>query len=104
MKGANLGFPLVFFEIPAQIPSIYRGFGLIISCTCRALSPSFPIQRGFDFDHFPLRFWSVTALPTRSMIQHDVGMTRCRAGPRPRAREARAGSTGPMGRVLTHGQ
>jgi hypothetical protein len=37
MKGANLGFVSVFFEIPARVPSIYRG-----------LSPSFPIRLGFD--------------------------------------------------------
>jgi hypothetical protein len=52
MKGTNLGFASVSFEIPVQIPSIYRGFGLIISCTCRDLSPSFPIQLRFDFDWF----------------------------------------------------
>jgi hypothetical protein len=49
MNGANLGFTSVFLEIPAQIPSIYRGLGLIISCVRRALSPSFPIRHGFDF-------------------------------------------------------
>jgi hypothetical protein len=41
MKGVNLGFVSVFYEIPTQLPSIYRGFKLIISCVCRALSPSF---------------------------------------------------------------
>jgi hypothetical protein len=40
MKGANLGFVSVFFEIPAQLPSICSCFGLIISCACRGLSPS----------------------------------------------------------------
>jgi hypothetical protein len=40
MKGVNLGFISVIFKILAQRPSIYRGFGLIISCACRALSPS----------------------------------------------------------------
>jgi hypothetical protein len=73
MKGANLGFASVFFEIPAQRPSIYRGFRLIILCTCRALSPSFPIRREFDFDQFPLRFWSVTALLARFAIRRGVG-------------------------------
>jgi hypothetical protein len=34
MKGVNLGFASVFFEI----------------LTCRALPPSFPIRLGFDFD------------------------------------------------------
>jgi hypothetical protein len=48
MKGVNLGFVSVFFEIPAQLPSIYSGFGLIISCACRALSPCSQIQLGFD--------------------------------------------------------
>jgi hypothetical protein len=43
MKGVNLGFVSIFFKIPAQLPSIYRGFGLIILCACRALSPSFQI-------------------------------------------------------------
>jgi hypothetical protein len=43
IKGANLGFASIFFKIPAQRPSIYRGFGLIISCACRALSPCFPV-------------------------------------------------------------
>jgi hypothetical protein len=43
-KGANLGFVSVFFKIRVQLPSIYRGFGLIISCACRALSPSIQIQ------------------------------------------------------------
>jgi hypothetical protein len=37
MKGTNLGFV-----------SVYRGFWLIILCTCRALSPIFPIWLGFD--------------------------------------------------------
>jgi hypothetical protein len=48
MKGANLGIASVFFKIPMQLPSIYRGFALIISCTCRAISPGFQIQLGFD--------------------------------------------------------
>jgi hypothetical protein len=48
MKRVNLGFVLVFFKIPVQLPSIYRGFGLIISCACRALSPSFEMRLGFD--------------------------------------------------------
>jgi hypothetical protein len=73
MKGANLGFASVFFEIPVQRPSIYRGFGLIISCVCRALSPSFPIQWGFDFNRFLLRFRLVTALSARSAIRRGVG-------------------------------
>jgi hypothetical protein len=62
MKGANLGFVSVFFEIPAQLLSIYRGLGLIISCTCRALSPSFPIRLGFNFWPVSLRFRSVALL------------------------------------------
>jgi hypothetical protein len=73
MKGVHLGFASVFFEIPAQIPSIYRGFGLIITCAYRALSPSFPIRREFDFDRFSLRFRSVTALQTQSAIRRGVG-------------------------------
>jgi hypothetical protein len=73
MKGANLGFASVFFEIPAERPSIYRGFRLMILCACRVLSPSFPIRRGFGFDRFPLRFQLVMASPARSAIQHGVG-------------------------------
>jgi hypothetical protein len=48
MKGVNLGFVSVFFYILAQLRSIYRGFRLIVSCMCRALSQSFPIRLGFD--------------------------------------------------------
>jgi hypothetical protein len=48
MKGANLGFVSVFFEITVQLPSIYRGFRLIISCACRALSPSSQFRLGFN--------------------------------------------------------
>jgi hypothetical protein len=55
MKGVNLGFATGFFEISAQGPSIYRDFGLMISCACMTPSPSFPIQ-GFGFDWIPLRF------------------------------------------------
>jgi hypothetical protein len=73
MKGVNLGFAMVFFEIPAQRPSIYRGFVLMISCACRALSPSFPIRRGFGLDQFPLRFQLVIALLARSAIRRGVG-------------------------------
>jgi hypothetical protein len=47
MKEVNLGFVLVFFEIPVQRPSIYWGFGLITSCACRALSPSSQIRLEF---------------------------------------------------------
>jgi hypothetical protein len=64
MKGANLGFVSIFFKILMQLPSIYRGFGLIISCACRALSPSFPIWLGFNFWSVSLRFWSA-GLSTR---------------------------------------
>jgi hypothetical protein len=64
MKGANLGFVLVFFEIPAQGASIYRGFGSMISCVCRTPSPSFPIRWWFGSDRFPLRFRLVTATPS----------------------------------------
>jgi hypothetical protein len=55
------------------MPSIYRGSGLIISCACIALSPSISIRLGFDFDRFPLRFWSVMALLNQSMIRRGVG-------------------------------
>jgi hypothetical protein len=73
MKGANLGFASVFIEIPAQRPSIYRDFGLMISCARSALSPSFPIRRGFGFSWFPLRFHSMTALPAPFAIRCGVG-------------------------------
>jgi hypothetical protein len=56
MKGANLGFASRFFKTLAQGPSIYRDFGLMISCTCRTPSPSFPIRWGFGFDRILLRF------------------------------------------------
>jgi hypothetical protein len=48
MKWVNLGFVSVFFYILVQLRSIYRGFRLIVSCMCRALSQSFPIRLGFD--------------------------------------------------------
>jgi hypothetical protein len=55
MKGANPGFASVFNEILAQGSSIYRGFGSMVSCTCRTPSPSHLIRPGFDFDQIPLR-------------------------------------------------
>jgi hypothetical protein len=55
MKGENLGFASVFYETPARGSSIYRGFGSMISCTCRTPSPSHLIRPGFDFDQIPLR-------------------------------------------------
>jgi hypothetical protein len=73
MKEMNLGFASVFFQIPSQRPSIYRGLRLMISCACRTLSPSFPIRWGFGFDRFPLRFWSGTALSAQSTIWRGVG-------------------------------
>jgi hypothetical protein len=54
MKGANLGFALVFIEILAQGSSIYRDFGSMVSCACWTPSPSHLIRLGFDFDQIPL--------------------------------------------------
>jgi hypothetical protein len=48
MKGANLRFVSVFFKILVQLPSINKGFGLIISYVCRARSPSFQTRLGFN--------------------------------------------------------
>jgi hypothetical protein len=56
MKGVSLGFVLVFFKILAQLPYIYRGFGLTISCAYRALSPSLtnrPVSLSFRSVVFP---------------------------------------------------
>jgi hypothetical protein len=41
-------FASVFFKILSQLPSIYRGFRLRISCVCRVLCPSSQIRPGFD--------------------------------------------------------
>jgi hypothetical protein len=62
MKGVNLGFVSVFFKISVQWPSIYRGFGRIISCACRALSPSSQIQLGLLIHSISLRFRTVMSL------------------------------------------
>jgi hypothetical protein len=94
MKGVNLGFASVFIEIPAQRPSICRGFGLIISWECRALSPSFPIRWGFDFDLFPLRFRLVTTLPTGSAIRRGVGADPVLGRAREKSGQARLGRWG----------
>jgi hypothetical protein len=48
-----LGLASVFHEIPAQGSSIYRGFGSVISCVRRTLSPS---HLGFSFDWISLGF------------------------------------------------
>jgi hypothetical protein len=63
MKGANLGFASVPFKILALGPSIYWGFGSMISCACRTPSPTFPIRQGIGFDRFPMRFWLGSATP-----------------------------------------
>jgi hypothetical protein len=75
-KGVNLGFVSVFFEILVQLPSIYRGFRLIISCACRALSPSFPIQLGFDISTGLIEI-SVGDASILVVTQHGVGDDRC---------------------------
>jgi hypothetical protein len=57
MKGVNLGFASIFDEIPAWGSSIYRGFGSMISCSCRIPSLTPLIRLGFDFDWIPLGFF-----------------------------------------------
>jgi hypothetical protein len=103
MKGANLGFVSVFFKIPTQLPSIYRAFRLIISCACRALSPSFPIRLGFDIltDFIEI---SIGGVLVSVVTQHRVGDDRCWAAPGPCVSEAEAGSARPVGRNLARGQ
>jgi hypothetical protein len=93
MKGANLGFALVFFKIPAQLPSIYRGFGLIISCACRALFPCFQIRLGYDisFDFIEIL---VGGISISVMTRCGVGDDRRWDALGPRASEAEVGSTG----------
>jgi hypothetical protein len=103
VKGANLGFISVFFEILVQLSSIYRGFRLIISCACRALSPSFPIQLGFDISTSFIEI-SVGGVSVSVVTWCGVGNDWCWAAPRPRTSEAGAGSAGPVGRNLAHGQ
>jgi hypothetical protein len=76
MKGVNLGFVSVFFQIPAQLPSIYRGFGLIISCACRALSASFPIRLGFDISTGFAEIL-VGGISVPVVTWHGVGDDRC---------------------------
>jgi hypothetical protein len=73
MKGVNLVFALVSFKILALGPSIYRGFGSLISCACRTPSSSSPIRWGFGFDRFSLRFWLVMTRPARCAIRCGVG-------------------------------
>jgi hypothetical protein len=48
-----LGLASVFHEIPARGSSIYRGFGSMILCVRRTLSPS---HLGFNFDWISLGF------------------------------------------------
>jgi hypothetical protein len=103
MKGANLRFVLVFFKILAQLPSIYRGFGLIISCACRALSPSFQIRLGFDisFDFIEILVGDVSvSVATR----RGVGDDRRWDAPGPCASEAGVGSARLVGWNSAHGQ
>jgi hypothetical protein len=85
-----LGFVSVFIKIPAQLPSIYKGFGLIILCACRALSPSSQIQLGFDNSFY---FVEILAggVSVSVMTQRRVG-------------DAGAGSARPAGPNLAHGQ
>jgi hypothetical protein len=45
----------LMYEIPSGSSSFYRGFGSMISCACRTLSPSHLIQMGFNFVRILLR-------------------------------------------------
>jgi hypothetical protein len=101
MKGVNLGFVLVFFKILAQLPFIYRGFGLIILCTCRALSPSIPIRLGFDiltgFIGILVGGVSVSVVTRCGVGDHCAGLLLGRARVRPgQARLGRCEGIRPM--------
>jgi hypothetical protein len=103
MKGVKLGFVSVSFEISVQQPSIYRGFGQIISCACRALSPSSQIRLGFvnPFDFVQILAGGVSiSVTTRCRIGND----RHWAAPGPHVSEAGAGSAGSAGSNSAHGQ
>jgi hypothetical protein len=101
-KGANLVLVSVFFEIP-QLPSIYRGFRLIISCMCRALSPSFPVRLGFDILTGFVEI-SVDGISVSVATRCGVGDDRCWATPGPCVSEVGADSDGLVGRNSAHGQ
>jgi hypothetical protein len=72
MKGVNLGFVLIFFEILAQLPPIYKGFELIISCACRDLSLSFQIRLGFDISSDFIEIL-VGGISVSVATRHEVG-------------------------------
>jgi hypothetical protein len=102
-KGVNLGSVSVFFETMVQLPSIYRGFGLIISCACRALSPSFPIRLGFNILTGFIEI-SDNDISVSVVTRCGVGDDRCWATPGLCMSEAGAGSARPVGRNSAHGQ
>jgi hypothetical protein len=103
MNGVNLGFVSVLFEILVQLPSIYRVFRLIISCTCRDLSPSFQIRLGFDilYDFVEILVGGVSV---SVVTQRGVGDDWRWATPGSCASEAGVGSAGSLGRNSAHGQ
>jgi hypothetical protein len=103
MKGVILGLVSVFFKILAEQPSIYRGFGLIISCACRALSPSSQIRLGFVnlFDFVEI---SAGGVFISAMTRREVGDNRRWAARGPRACEAGVGLAGLAGSNSAHGQ
>jgi hypothetical protein len=72
--------PSVFIEIPAPLPSISRGFGLIISCACRVLSPGSQLRLGFNilYDFVQILAVGVSVLV---MTRSGVGDDRCWASP-----------------------
>jgi hypothetical protein len=59
MKKVNLGFISVFFKIPAQLSSIYRGLGLI-SCACRLYLQALKFDWDSIFHSISLRFGLAT--------------------------------------------
>jgi hypothetical protein len=72
MKGVNLGFVSIFFEILAQLPPIYKGSELIISCACRDLSLSFQIRLGFDISSDFIEIL-VGGISVSVATRHEVG-------------------------------
>jgi hypothetical protein len=71
-EGVNLGFVSIFFEILAQLPPIYKGFELIISCACRDLSLSFQIRLGFDISSDFIEIL-VGGISVSVATRHEVG-------------------------------
>jgi hypothetical protein len=77
MKGVNLGFALVFDEIPIRGSSIYRGFGSMISCACR--TPSNLTRIRFRLDSIEI-FWLGKKISC-SVSLPDMGKAITQLGP-----------------------